>query len=245
MIKSITTSKLFVTSSRQKSIMAAIENPINVELVQQLSEYLSDESKEDLKDALQYNQSVNDAATSQSGDSNGAIDDTSDGDFGGVGTPSSVGGSAPSGGSTPSGGNVFDDFSFDDTSSEATADDGALSEESSAVEESTAVSGNPILGATDISDISVPVTEIKGLLNANSDTCGVIRAECEDDEFWLYYADEVNLNDIMISVIEILNASGYTYLKFNRLGRSNNAIIFDIKQSMGEIQSIQEIAKEA
>lgn len=239
MLKSITTSKLFVTSSRQKSIMAAIENPINVELVQQLSEYLSDESKEDLKDALQSNQSVSDAATSQSGDFGDDTGDTSDADFGGPDTPSGAGGSAPSGG------NVFDDFSFGDDSSETTADDGAPSEESSAVEESTSVVGNPVLGATDISDISVPVTEIKGLLNANSDTCGVIRAECEDDEFWLYYADEVNLNDIMISVIEILNAAGYTYLKFNRLGRSNNAIIFDIKSTRGDIQSIQEVAEEA
>lgn len=239
MIKSITTSKLFVTSSRQRAIVAAIENPVNAELVQQLSEYLSDESKEDLKEALQSNQLASEASASQSGDSSVDAGDTNDVDFGGADTPSSVGGPAPSGG------NVFDDFSFDDTGSETAADEGAPSEESAAVEESTSVSGNAILGATNISDISVPVTEIKGLLNANSDTCGIIRAECEDDEFWLYYADEVNLNDIMISVIEILNASGYTYLKFNRLGRSNNAIIFDIKQSMGEIQSIQEIAKEA
>ena len=49
----------------------------------------------------------------------------------------------------------------------------------------------------------------------------------------------------MIDVIEVLNSTGYTYLKFNRLARSNNAIVFDISlSSQDDIKTVSEIAEE-
>lgn len=241
MIKLITTSKLFITSSRQQSIMAAIENPVNAELVQQLSEYLSDESKQDLNLAIKSNQAA-EAESQAESEVDTSMDESSEANAPmGGNEPSSV--SHPTSSSTPSGGNVFDDFSFADSGDAPAESEVATPTESADVQESTAMAGDPVLGSTEVAKRVVPYLEIMGLLNASSDTCGVIRAESIDDEFWLYYADEVNLNDIMISVIEILNATGYTYLKFNRLGRSNNAIIFDIKIGNEDIQSIKEISE--
>ena len=49
----------------------------------------------------------------------------------------------------------------------------------------------------------------------------------------------------MIDVIEVLNAAGYTYLKFNRLARSNNAIVFDISLTVDPIKSEKEIEEDA
>lgn len=60
------------------------------------------------------------------------------------------------------------------------------------------------------------------------DTCGVDRVQFKDDEVWVYYNDKINLNNVMSVVIEVLNAANYTYLEFNRLARSDNAMVFQI-----------------
>ena len=82
-------------------------------------------------------------------------------------------------------------------------------------------------------------------MNSKEDTAGVQRITVDDKELWIYYEDKVNIGDIMVNVIEALNASAYTYLSFSRLARSNNAIVFDIKLNLNEpIKSIQDIEEE-
>lgn len=98
------------------------------------------------------------------------------------------------------------------------------------VESSQAVkasSGTP-LPTTDVTDhLDLEVESIKGTLDAKDNTSGVSRVGVKDDkEVWVYYNDNVNLNDVMVPVIEQMNASGYTYLEFNRLARSDNAVVF-------------------
>ena len=98
------------------------------------------------------------------------------------------------------------------------------------VESSQAVkasSGTP-LPTTDVTDhLDLEVESIKGTLNSKDDTSGVSRVGVKDDkEVWVYYNDNVNLNDVMVPVIEQMNASGYNYLEFNRLARSDNAVVF-------------------
>lgn len=90
-----------------------------------------------------------------------------------------------------------------------------------------ASSGTP-LPTTDVTDhLDLEVESIKGTLNAKDDTSGVSRVGVKDDkEVWVYYNDNVNLNDVMVPVIEQMNASGYNYLEFNRLARSDNAVVF-------------------
>ena len=100
-------------------------------------------------------------------------------------------------------------------------------------EAATAVEGQPITATTmtvwtATEDIAAKSETIKGTLNSREDTKGVNRLQVKDDELWIYFNDDENLNDKMISVIETLNSVGYTCLAFSRLARSNNAIVFDI-----------------
>ena len=72
------------------------------------------------------------------------------------------------------------------------------------------------------------VGELKGTLNARSETSGVSRIAIKSEELWIYYNDDVNLNSMMPNVIDVLNAANYYYLVFNRLARTDNAIVFDL-----------------
>ena len=109
--------------------------------------------------------------------------------------------------------------------------------DSSDVKESVEVAGQSIEAAsgtslprTDVTDnMDLEVKEIKGILNAQDETAGVSRVSYKNDtEVWVHYNDNVNLNDVMIPAIELMNQSGYTYMEFNRLARSENAIVFVI-----------------
>jgi hypothetical protein len=71
---------------------------------------------------------------------------------------------------------------------------------------------------------------IKKLLNTEDDTQGVARVDIDDSETWIYYDDKVNLNDIFDNVIALLKDSKYDMLKFSRLARTDNAVVFDIKE---------------
>ena len=70
--------------------------------------------------------------------------------------------------------------------------------------------------------------EVKGTLNARQDTAGVNRVQIKNDELWIYYNDDINLNNVMANVIGLLSISGYKYFEFNRLARTDNAIVFTI-----------------
>lgn len=80
---------------------------------------------------------------------------------------------------------------------------------------------------------SIDLDSLKGTMNAVSDTCGVQRVKIDEDkkELWVYYNDDINLNDIMTPLIELLESSSYNYLIFNRLARSGNAVVFEISST--------------
>ena len=103
----------------------------------------------------------------------------------------------------------------------------STSEEVESSQTVSAASGTA-LPTTDVTDnLDLEVESIKGTLNTKDDTSGVSRVGVKDDkEVWVYYNDSVNLNDVMVPVIEQMNASGYNYLEFNRLARSDNAVVF-------------------
>ena len=122
--------------------------------------------------------------------------------------------------------NIGESSDNSDISKTSVSDDSAVTNDSKdTVESSTGVS-LPRIDVTE--NMSLEVEDIKGLLNPSSDTAGVSRIRCKDDEAWVYYNDDVNLNDVMVPAIELLNRPGYTYLEFNRLARSDNAIVFVI-----------------
>lgn len=117
------------------------------------------------------------------------------------------------------------DGSADDKSSGASVTIPSEPTPSDTVESASGMS----LPRTDVTDnLNLEVDDIMGILNANGDTSGVIRTRRKDDELWVYYSDDVNLNDVMVPAIEMMNRPGYTYLEFNRLARSDNAVVFVI-----------------
>ena len=230
----IYSSKLYITSTRKDRIKAAINDPFNVELVQQISDYLDNDSKKLLKTAVEEKDAKIEELENKNSDSNeGSIEDeplddernvfspSYSGSHGPIAPPSDMGGDMGEGGSEEPGGEPGD------TPEEPAPD--------TDVEESTQI---PIEGSSKIEDIisdlinDLPV--IKGTLNGRADTAGVIRLNVDDDELWIYYGDEVNLSDIMVDVIEALNGANYNHLTFNRLARSNNAIVFDITGNISE-----------
>ena len=105
-LQRIYSSKLYVTSTRKDKIHAAMQDPINAELVQQLEEYLSDSAKAELKHAV-IEEEEQEAQAEQAA----AAADTS-------AAPSSSGGPshAPAGGgSHPSfTGDIMEDFGEDE-----------------------------------------------------------------------------------------------------------------------------------
>ncbi len=224
-LQRIYSSKLYVTSIRKDRIHAAIQDHINAELIQQVAEYLDEDSKVLLEQAEQ--QEIQKESADAEPTENTSTETSS---------PAS---SAPSGGGGHSSfsGSVIDDFgepefTDEDFSADETAESPAPDTSDDEVIESVNKEGKPITATsviwTTLDDVVSDIDTIQGTLNSREDTKGVIRLQVVDNELWIYFNDDVNLNDKMVDVIELLNATGYTYLKFNRLARSNNAIVFDI-----------------
>lgn len=245
-LQRIYSSKLYVTSTRKDKIHAAMQDPINAELVQQLSDYLDDAGQAELRQAeaeLDAQESADAGNTPSGATSGGSV------------TPSSSGGSSSP---APFTGDIMSDFGEDefeqfdvapeDMEDVAPAEDSAPAE--APVAETTETKGTPIKATsviwTTIEDVVSECDTIQGTLNAREDTKGVTRLQIKDNELWVYYNDDSNLNDKMIEVIEVLNSTGYTYLKFNRLARSNNAIVFDIDLNyQSDIKTVKEVEDEA
>ena len=122
----------------------------------------------------------------------------------------------------------------DDTlnpSSDAADDSSNNSDSTDDVNSATQVTAScgvslPRIDVTD--DMKNEVESIKGTLNSQQLTCGVTRVAVKNDEVWCYYNDSVNLNEVMVEAIDLVSKAGYSYLEFNRLARSDNAIVFVI-----------------
>ena len=251
-LERIYASKLYLTSSRKDRIHAAINNPVNAPLVQQLAEYLDPQAQDELKRA-KATLTKDIPETSEAAGAPASADHESS--F----APPMGGGGAPSHSSFS--GDPMADFGDDELADielpededagEVPVEDLEITEDvPEEVVESVTQEGKPITSATVIAwnsldDVASECETIKGTLNAREDTKGVIRLEVKDSELWIYFNDDSNLNDKMIEVIFVLNSTGYTYLKFNRLARSNNAIVFDITLNVNDqIKSTKEVQED-
>jgi hypothetical protein len=242
-INAILASKMYRASPRKDKIRAALESPINTELVQQLSEYLDDSAK-----------ALNRGAIAQEGENviGDDVDDIRPGAAGGGGPGPSGGGSFAGG----PGGDIDDEFEgeFDENgdpievpegeepldNSESTSDDEPpADDEPQEIDSSTSTDGNPISASYDPNQLP---TQLKSTLNMREECAGVERVSIKECELWIYYNDKINLNNVMSEVIEILNAANYSYLNFNRLARTDNAIVFDIDliDSENEVKPIEQ-----
>lgn len=117
----------------------------------------------------------------------------------------------------------------DDTSNASTeeSDDNSTDNVDSATQVTASCGVSlPRIDVTD--DMNNQVESIKGTLNSQQLTCGVTRVAVKNDEVWCYYNYSVNLNEVMVKAIDLVSKAGYSYLEFNRLDRSYNAIVFVI-----------------
>ena len=224
MVEPIFSSKLFAVSSRKAEIRAAASNPINQNLMQQLStaldksyqkaEYLLDE-----EDQEKLRQEQTESAEPE-------VEETEESEVTEETSAEPKEHSAPP--AKPS--NLHSKFKeaeknmSEDEPSEPTegapTDTGSVDAKMEAATDiDNGIEDNGIQDTKSIAD------SVKAALNDNAETAGVSRTAVKDDELWVYYEDSINLNKVMASAIETLNTLGYG-LEFNRLARSDNAIVF-------------------
>ena len=218
-MKLIYSSKMYTSSKRKDKIRSAMDDPINLELMQQLRRYLDDEYQTD--EYLDVNKEEADVSKDES-------DSAEKPEF----KPFHVNNS----GGRFSGGDL-DDLSLDDESKDfdilegefESADDAHVDEDPD--EEISEAIDVPV-------EFEIDTGYIKSVLDENELTSGVSRvskhdSSVGDDELWIYYKDSVNLNNVMEPVIdkiqdEILKEIS---VSFSRLARSDNAIVFTFDAS--------------
>ena len=233
MVSAIFASKLYQASSRKDRIHSAYMNPLNAELVQQIDSYVSPKYQKLLEPEEQ------ELADSQNLDTANTGEDDDRSSYGS--SYSGGGGSSFSGGGVPgmitdeSDNSSGDDIETDDVDVEPAGDESSEPQEDESVEQSTVIASS----CTE-KDVAVEVDTIKGSLNVKDETSGVTRVRVKDKELWIYYQDSINLNSVMPDVIDTMNALCYTYLEFSRLARTDNAIVFDIYESMQQIQPLDD-----
>lgn len=214
----VLSSSLFAVSTKKAKIMAALTNPLNAELIQQSVSDLPDDTLAKLNEG--DNQEPNNDGASPASEGTKSI--TSD--------PKPI------------------KFKVADHAVEK--DTAALEDDDSSKDSDTSVETNPIdvTSSVSVDYVVLDAEVIKSTLNGRDDTCGVVSIALKDSgvsELWIYYDDETNLNDTIYAVVSVFNSCGYNMLKFNRLARSNNAIVFDILEIKQPIKSIVEVQNEA
>lgn len=261
-MEAIFAAKLYRTSNRKAKIASALADPVNMELVQQLTSYLADEPEEtkepevievsvddDVLVKKPEPKEVHEVINPETDSSSSELEDSANTD------PEAE---------TPSLEQLIVDEKPDDNESSDTDlsdSNSADNEDSVGVESSrsessvfhsprsleVSVDSSTTIPSCAISSsicdkIRVDAAAIKGTLNMRDDTRGVSRIFVRDDELWIYYQDKVNLNSVMEPVIALLNSAGFTNLEFNRLARTENAIVFEISCVYNDIQPVKDEA---
>ena len=209
-------------------ILSALDNPVNLELVKQFASYLDKEYRTEdnlVHEEARKSESHGQAETPNMGESERMP----------MSTPHSSGGS---------GGSLFDQFNdlseelpednIDVTDTESESEETVEEPESESTEASTVIGGETI-SASESPIHELDLDSLIGTLNIADETTGVSRAKKINNEVWIYYNDKINLNNIMESVISTLSRAGYSTLEFNRLARSENAIVFIETESVSSI----------
>ena len=242
-MKSIYASKLYKASKRKDRINAALIAPTNLALVQQLAESLDEEyktlenfgmsPKEEKKDSKEdTGADIEDFVVDEEIDPQNdlvTMDDLGE-------ASSSKGNKSSKPSKAPKHRSELDEKS-EPKEDQPKADTSELIPESPAndqnsePEASTNVTEKEEVNAATVLDL----TTLKATLNSRGDTAGVTRIAEKENEVWIYYKDDVNLNNIMVDVIDYLMNSGYESFEFNRLARSDNAIVFEVKKETKDI----------
>ena len=231
-MKAIYASKLYRASKRKDHIKAALVNSNNVALVQQLADNLDEEyQRPELLISEEEQEEKEQAQQGQGQPSSSGSSEGGHGGGGGMSIPSSL-----SSGIDPE---EFDPE--EDLVDFPEGEDGEVSEGDNDSEPEFEPNNNPseedIAEATEIRAneetccLSIDdLSSLKNNINLIGDIAGVTRIASKEDEIWIYYNDDTNPNNIMTDVIEYV-AKLYPCLEFNRLARSDNAIVFEMVKS--------------
>lgn len=197
--------KMFKANKNPDKIKAALSDPINSELIVQLKEYLDDEYIEDSPiEAPEQKPMQHSKETQHIIDSeNHKTSSPSSFELSSHDAQlddSKIGQSSPQ---------------FDQPDDSATAAD---ADDSDVVEQSTQI------------DRGRQSDTLRTLLTSVQATSGISRMIIKSDELWIHYNDSTNLNNVMEPVIAAMNVSEYSNLQFNRLARTENAIVFSYVQ---------------
>lgn len=245
-MNAIFASKLFRSSTRQDKIRAALADPVNMELVQQLRSYLDEpyqkmglmdpqpeEPETDASEVPAQGEAEEESSSSPESSSSSPLHTSA---------PSHVSGPSSDPMDIP-GLNIEDETSSQEPPASEPSE--PSSNEESAPSEEPVAESTKITSSTDVQDT---IEQLKGSINMRQETSGVNRILKKEDEIWIYYEDKVNLNNVMGPVIELVNALGYSNLEFNRLARSDNAIVFQMyentTQVMGPVENEEDGKKE-
>lgn len=242
-MKAIYSCKLYKTHPRKDKIKAAISNPINTELVSQLRSYLDDEYQH-LADRPEPEPDVADDLREDTDDLSSDVRDR--------GSSSSLG-PRPTSGSLSAKFNALlgdegdsddlTDSDMGDLDSDADdVDDADLDTEDETegeleeIGESTSISTSTDVDLADA---------VKSSLCRYPELSKFNRVLEKNNELWIYYNDDINLNNIMGPVIEQLVDDHLDQLEFNRLARSDNAIVFQVStDDPQEVSTEEELASE-
>lgn len=238
-VKSVMSSKLFACSTRKRSIVSKMSRVCGCTVlhIQSPSQVSSvpfsngNEDAEDSSESFEDESIVRDSVPNQkeSRSNDGKINDkgddgTHDGDQG----------------------LEAEDSTYEDEDTREDAPDSELNSASDSVESCNTVKGERVTNSADVCEekvvassfadrtsepvdrMNLEVKSIKAFLNLSEDTEGVQRVRQIGNEVWVHYQDSVNLNDVLVPVMESLSSSSYSYLEFNRLARSDNAVVFVI-----------------
>lgn len=242
-MKAIYSCKLYKTHPRKDKIKAAISNPINTELVSQLRSYLDDEYQH-LADRPEPEPDVADDLREDTDDLSSDVRDR--------GSSSSLG-PRPTSGSLSAKFNAllgdegdsddFTDSDMGDLDSDADdVDDADLDTEDETEEELEEIGESTSISTP--TDVNL-ADAVKSSLCQHPELSKFNRVLEKNNELWIYYNDDVNLNNIMGPVIEQLVDDHLDQLEFNRLARSDNAIVFQVStDDPQEVSTEEELGSE-
>lgn len=251
-MKSIYASKLYRASKRKDRIKAALLAEGNFELVKQLTDSLGEEYKTPENLGVEKGQPKQDKPEGTSEFDDFIVDEEIDPendlvkiDDIDVNKPTRPHKSAPSKpASNPD--SSKSDVKPDKPDTKSEADTSDLMPDSPATDVNTEpkedAAASTKIKASELSNLNI----LKTSLNDRADTAGVTRIAEKENEIWIYYNDDVNLNNIMTDVIEYIMNSGYEEFEFNRLARSDNAIVFLNEVSTSdELDSVEDTVVDA
>ena len=213
MLDAIFSSKMFLASKNKDKITTALADPLNGELVQQLRSYLDDDF---LDDAMEYRKTHSVPEESESEPSNETSESSNKGGSESTDRSRSSRSSSP----RPS---MADTLNALEDNSVPDANDPMYEETSETSETSSDDT------STDSVEESKKISpDLMAILNSSDKTKGVRRiTSSKDSELWVYYNDDINLNNVMESVISSVNTC-CPNVQFSRLARTYNAVVFSV-----------------